>query len=478
MFKHRSLSLVLTLLVLFCLTGRPASARQAEPAPAAAAIGTAFTYQGQLKDAGGSPVTNTCDFQFRLYDDETDGSQVGSTLTETAVPVSAGLFTVQLDFGASAFTGSARWLKISVRCPAGGGSYEALSPRQPLTPAPFSLYSSNSDKLDGQHASAFQKHYDNLIVVAKSGGDYTTITAALNAITDASAANPYLVYVAPGVYTEHVTMKSYVDIEGAGEGVTKITSSGNNETLSGADHAELRFLTVENTSGPSYSIAIYNPNTSPHLTHVTAIASGGTVNIGVENSNSSAVLRNVTASATGGSNSIGIYNNWSPDVIMTDIDASASDGTENDALDNSSSSVTMVRIVANAWGGDRNIGVANSYCSPTLIEVVASAWDGKSNYGAWNTDSSLTFKNSVLQATGGSTSNTGINNYSMTSSSQTVKVINSTVSGITNSISGTTHYTTYVGGSQLVGGSVGGAASYLCVDSYSGGFTALPAACH
>ena len=118
----------------------------------------------------------------------------------------------------------------------------------------------NADLLDGSHASVFQQKYANVVVVAKSGGDYTTIGAALAAITGASATNRYLVWVAPGTYTETVTMKQYVDIQGAGELVTKITYGGSagfsTGTVIGADNAELRFLTVENTGGNTYAIAI------------------------------------------------------------------------------------------------------------------------------------------------------------------------------------------------------------------------------
>ena len=57
-------------------------------------------------------------------------------------------------------------------------------------------------------------------------------------------------------------MKPYVDIEGSGELTTKITFTGSASsttgTLVGANNAELRFLTVENTGGDAYAIAIYN----------------------------------------------------------------------------------------------------------------------------------------------------------------------------------------------------------------------------
>jgi hypothetical protein len=101
-----------------------------------AALGTAFTYQGQLKKAG-NPVNGTCDFQFSLYGADSGGSPIG-VQTTTGITVTNGLFTVQLDFGADAFQGDARWLEIAVKC-AGDSGYVPLSPRQPLAPAPYAL---------------------------------------------------------------------------------------------------------------------------------------------------------------------------------------------------------------------------------------------------------------------------------------------------------------------------------------------------
>src|SRR2546423_1533218 len=78
----------------------------------AAAMGSVFTYQGRL-DQNGPPSTNGLyAMRFALYDVASGGSDLGTNLL--AVPVTNGLFTAGLDFGVSAFTGSARWLEISV----------------------------------------------------------------------------------------------------------------------------------------------------------------------------------------------------------------------------------------------------------------------------------------------------------------------------------------------------------------------------
>ncbi len=104
-----------------------------------APLGTEFAYQGQLKEAG-VPVDGSADFEFTLWDAESGGDQIGWPVSLRQVDVVNGLFTVQLDFGGSAFEGDARWLEITVTYPSGSGIPTTLSPRQPLTAAPYALY--------------------------------------------------------------------------------------------------------------------------------------------------------------------------------------------------------------------------------------------------------------------------------------------------------------------------------------------------
>ncbi|MEI7807973.1 MAG: hypothetical protein WCJ07_05765, partial [Verrucomicrobiota bacterium] len=118
------------------------------PLSIAHAQGTAFTYQGRLNDANG-PATGIYDLQFGIYDAASNGSAVGSgAVTNAAVPVTNGLFTVTLDFGYGVFDGTARWLEIGVQ-PAGGTNFATLTPRQNITPAPYAIAAASAITVSG-----------------------------------------------------------------------------------------------------------------------------------------------------------------------------------------------------------------------------------------------------------------------------------------------------------------------------------------
>jgi hypothetical protein len=105
-------------------------------APALNPMGTAISYQGQLRNAGG-PVNGSCDMTFGLYDALSAGTAITAPIA-TPVTVTNGLFVAALDFGAAAFNGEARWLEIGVKC-AGDPGFTTLSPRQAIAPAPYAL---------------------------------------------------------------------------------------------------------------------------------------------------------------------------------------------------------------------------------------------------------------------------------------------------------------------------------------------------
>lgn len=129
----------MVVLALLAVAGRsvvadPSQAGQAQQGNVqlAGTVASKISYQGRLTDAVGNPLSGSYDLMFQLWNDATAGSQVGSDIVKNGVPVSNGLFTVELDVPQSALNGQALWLRIRV-------GREWLSPRQPLLPAPYAL---------------------------------------------------------------------------------------------------------------------------------------------------------------------------------------------------------------------------------------------------------------------------------------------------------------------------------------------------
>ncbi len=72
-----------------------------------------------------------------------------------------------------------------------------------------------------------------VITVAASGGDHTSVAAAVAAASDASAAKPYVIDIAPGIYTEAgpIALGGWIDLRGAGLTATTIRCTCAGDTL-------------------------------------------------------------------------------------------------------------------------------------------------------------------------------------------------------------------------------------------------------
>ncbi len=120
------------------ITGMCLAFLPATDAAAQVPLGTSFTFQGELRLQ--NVVVNTpTDLVFLLYDQAAAGALLG-TNNRPNTAVSRGVFTVDLDFGAAAFSGDARWVEIRLRNPAGSGAYVTLSPRVELKATPNALF--------------------------------------------------------------------------------------------------------------------------------------------------------------------------------------------------------------------------------------------------------------------------------------------------------------------------------------------------
>jgi hypothetical protein len=150
--KPRLTTLLVALwLVLMSVTGIAAQTPASQNAIGTqAALGTNFVYQGFLNSSN-TPATGAFDFEFTLYDAPTGGTLLG-TFPANNQTVSNGLFTVMIDFGPSAFNGSARFMQIKVR-PAGTGNLVPLSPRVELAAVPNAQFSSSTGGLQGRPVS-------------------------------------------------------------------------------------------------------------------------------------------------------------------------------------------------------------------------------------------------------------------------------------------------------------------------------------
>lgn len=127
--------------------------------PAIAQTGPAagFTYQGKLED-GAALANGNYDFYFTLFDTPS-GSTVVANLGSAAAPITIsvqrGLFTVQLDFPSSAWSGGERYLQVNVR-PQGNGAYTALPTRQRISPTPYANFSANTRGMSVDTTGRFQ----------------------------------------------------------------------------------------------------------------------------------------------------------------------------------------------------------------------------------------------------------------------------------------------------------------------------------
>jgi hypothetical protein len=434
-------------------------------------------YQGQVTVAG-APYTGTGYFKLAVLNQAgnvtywtNDGTASGQPAAAVSTTVTNGLFTILLGdttlpnmqaLPASVFNTSPCYLRAWFS--KDNTSFIQLAPDRRIVAVPFALQaeeaktagsSVDSAALDGLQSGAFQQHYANTLVVAKSGGDFTTISAALASITTANASNPYLIQVLPGVYSETVTMKSYVDIEGSGELTTKITAPGSaifaTGTVVGAANAELRHITVENTGGAADAIAIYN---APRLAFVTIKASGGTSgNYGIYNA---APMRNVTITATGGMNAFGMtvsssLAGFNPQITNVVIIVSGAT-TSNTGINGGSEILRDATITVS--GGQRSYGVqAQAFqSSPTLIGVTIDVSGATvENVGVYNFAAMLTtLRNCTISVRG--TSSYGVFSVGF-GADHKLMIHGSQISGATSSVYGSS-FPTWIGASQLLGGAI------------------------
>jgi hypothetical protein len=243
-------------------------------------------------------------------------------------------------------------------------------------------------------------NYARTIVVSPMGTaaqNGTALITALAGITGASATNPWLLKIEPGVYDlggGKLVMKPYVDVEGSGEGVTTITAAGRaaseEGTVVGVAFAELRSLTVANTGGGQFANAIYvaninNLNTPFRITHVTARASatGGFVNTIYLNNGGVMRIADSTIVASGGAGAAGIsiYNGSDAEMSKSSISVRDAGYNYGVVLAGDGNVSLEYSTIASGTYGIYSQGGANNFASVYAGRVRG---DAKAIFGASN----------------------------------------------------------------------------------------------
>ena len=121
----------------------------------------------------------------------------------------------------------------------------------------------------------------NIITVAKRGGDFASVKAAVDSITDNGFINAYVVSVGPGLFIEDpITMKSFVTIVGTGYITTIIMCDFPGGTaITGADASEISYCSIIGLS-ESVGIGVYYEGTGmgePFLMTYCAVGNIGTI---------------------------------------------------------------------------------------------------------------------------------------------------------------------------------------------------------
>ncbi len=266
----------------------------------------------------------------------------------------------------------------------------------------------------------------NVVVVAASGGDTTSVQAAIDSITNAAADNPYLVWVAPGVYNESVTMKPYVHLQGAGQEATVISSTTTTSdwpptigTLVLADHVSLRDLTVTNLGTGDRNVALLatDGTTQTLIADTTAQAQGaGSYNYGIflTGSETGVTLQHVTGLGENGTSNYGLYNESGADAILHGGSFTGREGAQCWGINNTNSTLEAEGVTALGEGTSSSIGMANRSSGNAVLRGGSFMGRGGDNAKGIYTDSSATLEAKEVTALGwdATTTNVGLRTIS------------------------------------------------------------------
>jgi len=341
----------------------------------------------------------------------------------------------------------------------------------------------------------------NVVTVALSGGDYTSPIDAMTNVSagdtwcgNPSISNPCLVKIGPGEYdlgSTTLQMRSYVDIQGSGQNVTRILGSAHPSafvgTVHGAINAVIRDLTVEDAGGTTNSTAILNYGfaAAVEISNVTAIAYGGSQNAAIKyqnNTNTRGKLFNVHAEATGGTNATGIQMSCGTVELNNAVAIASGASSNNTGFRDSNGSCgadgsIISGLRAEASGGVNAYAINAGQSWSAFSQVSGVARDGSSSsVGLYLTATTKAkFMNGRFE--GYSNGNGwGIRTIGASSVNNRSVIDSSIIVGATNTVSDQNGYDLLIGASRLEGGLVD-SINAICAGVYDENYFFLANTC-
>jgi hypothetical protein len=404
--NHRR-SILLIALILVCGLGAllliPSLTRAQDGGPIAGVVAeiaapdqngapSVVSYQGQVT-VGGAPISGSGKFKFAIVNQVGDRSYWSNDGTSTGggepnqgvpLPVTNGLFMVLLGdtsltnmtqpLGAAVFEGTDRYLRVWFS--SDGSSYERLNTDQRIAAVPYAL---QAERVQG---------YAGVVVVAKSGGDYTAIQPAVDSISNADEENPYLVWVAPGVYEGAVTLKPYIHLQGAGQETTIISSTVSSAsepptaaTVVLADETSLRDVSVKNYGSGAYNVGVLLGQ-DEHDARMTDVS--------------------IETRGEGSGKAYGIYarGRWS-DLVCLELRTQVSSSGESYGLYNDTSNTQLYGGQFSARFGDKAYGIYNEGSELLAEGVNLTARNAGDNFGLYNRGWQVRWQGGMIDVKGG-----------------------------------------------------------------------------
>jgi hypothetical protein len=294
-----------------------------------------------------------------------------------------------------------------------------------------------------------------------------------------SASNPWLIRLGPGIYdlgSGSLTLPTRTALEGAGRDITVITAIGFSNFWHGTvimgDHGKLSRLTVNNSGGNSYEIAVDLSSQASEvaLEHVTITASNPS---------------NVTGTA------YGVYADTNTSFSLVDCELTVHGANLNFGLAAASSTdeARLDGVRVNVYGSNNSSGASNGFfgngASPAISNSRFYVYDGAVQWGihAIGGGGALDLRNSEVYTHGPgaavyahdliatllgdflSSQGYGVDTAG---SGLSADISNCNITGATNWLNNGSGFAVTVGASKLVGTTSFGGGTVNCFGNYTG----------